>query len=171
MRKFPLVGTRHCYTGVALPIRRRPISHGVFAVFVLSSNVISGADRARDPGVTAWFSWDGAQYRIPVDPYETPVANLQAIYHVRGARRAELCCGTSALVRATIAGFEALPAPLDTKTSRELLGVAATERNMGAVRAAYKRLASTAHPDKGGSHATMTELNAALATAEREMQP
>lgn len=136
---------------------------------VLSSNVTLGADRPKDPGVAVWFAWDGAQYCIPVDRYETPAANLQAIYHVLEARRVELRHGTLALVRATFAGFKALPAPPGTKTWRELLGVAATERNMATVRAAYKRLASTAHPDKGGTHQAMTDLNAALADAEKEL--
>ncbi|CAN7423065.1 hypothetical protein LJR029_007045 [Caballeronia sp. LjRoot29] len=85
------------------------------------------------------------------------------------ARRVELPHGTLALVRATVVGFKALPVPPGTKTWRELLGVAATERNMATMRAAFKRLASAAHPDKGGTHQTMADLNAALVAAEKAL--
>ncbi|KPD17222.1 molecular chaperone DnaJ [Burkholderia sp. ST111] len=136
---------------------------------VLSSNVTLGADRPGDPGVAVWFTWEGKQYCIPVDRYETPAANLQAIHHVLEARRVELRHGTLALVRATFAGFRSLPAPAATRNWRDIIGVAADVRNMPDVRIAYRRRASEAHPDKGGSHEAMTELNAALAAAEKEL--
>jgi hypothetical protein len=135
---------------------------------VLSSNVTLGVERPKDPGVAVWFTWEGAQYCIPVDRYETPAANLQAIHHVLEARRVELRHGTLALVRATFAGFRALPAPT-SKSWREVIGGDADVRDMPTVRIAYKRRAGQLHPDKGGSHEAMTELNAALQAAEREL--
>ncbi|MFP3185544.1 MAG: hypothetical protein RXR52_35365 [Paraburkholderia sp.] len=136
---------------------------------VLSSNVTLGADRPADPGVAVWFTWEGAQYCIPVDRYETPAANLQAIHHVLEARRVELRHGTLALVRATFAGFRSLPAPAAARNWREVIGVGPEVRDMPAVRIAFKKAASKAHPDKGGSDAAMSELNAALAAAEKEL--
>jgi hypothetical protein len=136
---------------------------------VLSSNVVLGADRPADPGVAVWFTWEGVQYCIPVDRYETPAANLQAIHHVLEARRVELRHGTLALVRATFAGFRSLPAPAAARNWRGVIGVGPDVRDMPAVRSAFKKAASKAHPDKGGSDAAMSELNTALAAAEKEL--
>lgn len=90
---------------------RKPVSN-----IVLSSNCTLGATRPADPGVAAWFVWDGESVCIPVDRYETPEANLQAIHHVIEARRGELRHGTLHLVKATMKGF----------------GASATARNQGA---------------------------------------
>lgn len=126
---------------------------------VLSSNVTLGANRPADPGVAAWFTWDGHQVCIPVDRYTTVEANLQAIHHIIEARRTELRHGTLALVRASFRGFLALPA---AKTWQEVLGFARDAAPTGAeIDAAYRRLARKAHPDQGGSTAAMAELNAA----------
>ena len=126
---------------------------------VLSSNVTLGINKPADPGVAVWFTWDGLQVCIPVDRYSSPEANLQAIHHVLEARRTELRHGTLALVRATMKGFVALPAPGRTPWW-EVLGVkeAATKAD---IQAAYRRLAAQRHPDRGGSEAMMAELNAA----------
>lgn len=132
---------------------------------VLSSNVTLGAHRPEDPGVAAWFTWEGAQICIPVDRYQTVEANLQAIHHVIEARRVELRHGTLALVRATFAGFKALPAP---KSWREILELNGSS-DLAAVDDAYKRLAKLHHPDRGGSEAKMSELNKARDDARREI--
>lgn len=126
---------------------------------VLSSNVTLGANRPADPGVAAWFTWDGQQVCIPVDRYETVEANLQAIHHIIEARRVELRHGTLALVRASFRGFLALPA---AKTWQEVLGLARdASPSQSEIEAAYRALARKAHPDQGGSTAAMAELNAA----------
>jgi len=53
---------------------------------VLSSNVSLGNERPADPGIAVWFAWDGMSICIPVDRYEKPEENLQAIHHVLEAR-------------------------------------------------------------------------------------
>jgi len=133
-------------------------SHARVENMVLSSNCTLGAERPADPGVAVWFTWGGLQVCIPVDRYLTPAANLQAIYHVIEARRVELRHGTLALVRATMTGFVALPAP--ERPWWEVLGVTqfADKRTIADV---YKTLAVLRHPDRGGTHAMMAELNAA----------
>lgn len=130
---------------------------------VLSSNVTLGNDRPKDPGVAAWFVWDGASICIPVDRYLTPEENLQAIYHVLEARRTELRHGTLHLVRATMKGFKALPPPPGTKPKRqwwEVLGVQPYASH-ATIEERYRALAKKAHPDVGGSVEAMAELNAA----------
>jgi DnaJ-domain-containing protein 1 len=131
---------------------------------VISSNVSLGAQKPADAGVAVWFTWDGMQICIAVDRYQTVEANLQAIHHILEARRVELRHGTLALVRATFAGFLALPAP----TGREWWDVLQCRRDasLDVIRAQYRRLASEAHPDKGGSADRMAEINDAWTRAQ-----
>lgn len=134
---------------------------------VISSNVTLGAERPDDPGVAIWFTWEGNQVCIAVDRYGTVAGNLQAIHHVLEARRTELRHGTLALVRATMKGFVALPAP---KGWRETLGFTTeAEITKEGVERAYRNLAAQHHPDKpGGSLARMAEINEARDRALRE---
>lgn len=131
---------------------------------VISSNVTLGNDAPADPGVSVWFIWDGLQVCIPVDRYYSVASNLQAIHHILEARRVELRHGTLALVRATFTGFLALPAPAGSHWS-DVLKLPRDAQRSG-IEAAYRRLASAAHPDRpGGSHERMAELNAAKEAA------
>lgn len=137
---------------------------------VLSSNCSLGVERPADPGVAAWFTWDGEQVCIPVDRYTTPAANLQAIYHVIEARRVEIRHGTLALVKASFRGFRALPAPPDAKTWRTVLGFRADGFvSREDINAAYRRLAGQCHPDRGGTDQQMAQVNAARDAALREI--
>jgi hypothetical protein len=136
---------------------------------VVSSNVSLGVNRPADPGVAVWFVWDGMQMCIPVDRYETVEANLQAIHHILEARRVELRHGTLALVRASMQGFRALPAPASSRHWREVLGVA-SNADLEECRRAYKKLAGERHPDReGGSDEAMAELNRAWALAQEAL--
>jgi hypothetical protein len=131
----------------------------------ISSNVTLGAHKPADPGVAVWFTWDGLGICIAVDRYSSVESNLQAIHHIIEARRVELRHGTLALVRATFTGFKALPAPAG-KQWHEVLGVEPTA-SRDDINAAYRRLASEAHPDKGGSAERMAEVNRARDEALR----
>jgi hypothetical protein len=130
---------------------------------VLSSNYSLGVSRPPDPGVAAWFAWNGESICIPVDRYDTIEANLQAIHHIIEARRTELRHGTLQLVKATMQGFKALPPPAGAKARRpwtEVLGLpsSATKEQ---IEARFRDKAKAAHPDAGGSTEAMTELNRA----------
>jgi hypothetical protein len=133
---------------------------------VMSSNVTLGVQRPDDPGVAVWFTWDGMGLCIAVDRYLTVEANLQAIHHIIEARRVELRHGTLALVRATFTGFLSLPAPAG-KEWWQVLGVDRTCTREEA-KAAYRRLASERHPDRGGNADKMAELNLAQEKALQE---
>lgn len=138
---------------------------------VISSNVTLGVQKPADAGVAVWFTWDGLQVCIPVDRYQTVEANLQAIHHIIEARRVELRHGTLALVRATFQGFVALPAPAAgaKRHWREVLGFPTDYRvSAELVKERYRARASSAHPDKGGTTAEMTELNRARDDALKE---
>lgn len=137
---------------------------------VVSSNVTLGVSKPADPAVAVWFSWDGLQICIPVDRYATVEANLQAIHHIIEARRVELRHGTIALVRASFTGFVALPAPKGQRTWREVLDISGgsplTEQ---VITDAFRRAASKAHPDRGGTTADMQAVNAARDAAMKEI--
>lgn len=131
---------------------------------VLSSNVTLGIQNPPDPGVAAWFVWDGMSVCIPCDRYLSPAENLQAIHHVIEARRVELRHGTLHLVRASFAGFKALPPPPGSKPKRswwEVLDVPAQTVSREKVETAFRELSKKLHPDAGGSHDAMAELTAA----------
>ena len=138
---------------------------------VLSSNVAIGIDKPSDPGVAAWFRWDGDTRCIAVDRYATTAANLQAIHHVIEARRTELRHGTLAMIRASFEGLKALPAPAGAPAGdwRQVLAIApGAQPTREDVEHAYRRLARDRHPDRpGGSEAAMAALNAARDQALR----
>jgi DnaJ-domain-containing protein 1 len=113
--------------------------------------------------VAAWFTWSGESICIPVDRYQWPEENLQAIFHVIEARRTELRHGTLHLVKATMKGFKALPPPPGSKGRRpwnEVLGLPSSA-SKEAIERAYREKAKTAHPDAGGSAEAMAEINRA----------
>ena len=134
---------------------------------ILSSNCSLGVEKPADPGVAAWFVWDGAQMCIPVDRYSTPAANLQAIHLVLEARRVEMRHGTLALVRATFHGFKALPQPPHWSDVLQVSRNATREE----VEENFRRLARERHPDRGGSQEAMTALNAARERALKDVSP
>lgn len=137
---------------------------------VMSSNVTLGARRPDDPGVAVWFTWDGMGVCVAVDRYLSVESNLQAIHHIIEARRVELRHGTLALVRATFAGFLALPAPPGSDWWDVLQCKASSPTDV--VKAQYRRLASDHHPDKlTGNHEAMAKINAAWAAFQKERGP
>lgn len=147
---------------------RKPLAN-----LVISSNFTLGVSRPEDPGVAVWFVWDGLQVCIPVDRYLTVEANLQAIHHIIEARRVELRHGTLALVRASFTGFVALPSPGGARKRpwREVLGLRPEPApySPAAIEGQFRQLAKERHPDAGGSHEAMAELNRARDEALKEI--
>ena len=136
---------------------------------VISSNVSLGQQRPTDPGVAAWFSWDGLQVCIPVDRYSSVASNLQEIHHIVEARRTELRHGGLAIVRATFTGFKALPAP--GNTSNRWRAVLGADQNATLVEAQrlYKAMRAIHHPDRGGSVEQFHAVQAAWEQAQQEL--
>jgi hypothetical protein len=141
----------------------------VISEAILSSNMSLLDRQPVDAGVAVWFRWDGLQLCIPSDRYLSAAANLQAVHHIIEARRIELRHGSLHLVRASFAGFRALPAPKG-KHWREVLRLQDVAKpGADAIEKAYRALAADRHPDNGGSHDAMADLNAARDTAKAEM--
>lgn len=126
--------------------------------------------KIEDEGVAVYFSYDGQPMSFACDRWDRVEHNMQAIVKTIDALRGIARWGTGDMMKAAFTGFTALPSPETKRTWREVLGLYSGERNLEIVKAAYRRLASAAHPDKGGSHDAMTALNAALADAEKELK-
>jgi hypothetical protein len=129
---------------------------------VLSSNVTLGRNNPTDPGVAAWFLWDGEQRCIAVDRYPKVQDNLQAIHHIVEARRTEMRHGGLHVVRQTFKGFTALPAPDPWWT---ILGIA-ENASLVEVDTAYRARARKDHPDAGGDRAAWDRLSDAYRRAK-----
>jgi hypothetical protein len=124
------------------------------------------ASEPKDSGVAVWFEWDGATRCIAVDRHRKPEENLQAIHHILEARRTEVRHGGIVIARTAFRGFIALAAP-GAKPWWDVMGVK-RDATLDEINAAYRTRANVAHPDNGGTHEAMTELNAARAAALRE---
>lgn len=137
---------------------------------IISSNVTLGANNPADPGVAVWFTWDGLGVCIAVDRYSRVEANLQAIHHIIEARRTELRHGTLALVRATFTGFAALPAPASEHWAAVLGFAPGSIANIDDVEAAYRKLRSQHHPDKGGNAEQFQRIQRAYEQAREQLR-
>lgn len=137
---------------------------------IISSNVTLGVDSPADSGVAVYFNWDGDNVCIPVDRYAKTQDNLQAIHHIIEARRTELRHGGIHIVKATFAGFKALPAPRGHKDWRRVLGFEGnTHPAKSDILALHKDLLRNHHPDNGGDTETMAAINAARDEALAEL--
>ena len=120
-----------------------------------------------DPGVAVYFEYHGKQFTFACDRYDQVHKNIRAIgktiENLRGIER----WGTGDMLKQAFAGFIALPAPEAEKPWWEVLAV---ERDLDwtEVQAKHKRLALLNHPDRGGNHDRMAEINAALEKAKQE---
>jgi len=129
------------------------------------------SDRAEpgDPGVAVyWQERSGARKVMAIDHYQRVADNLAAIAATLEAMRAIERHGGAAILERAFTGFTALPAPGAAREWWEVLGVPRGCTREEA-KAAYRRLASQHHPDKGGSADKMAELNAAQEQALQEV--
>lgn len=123
------------------------------------------ADKApRDQGVAVYFDYAGGQKCFACDRWSTIPENLRAIFKSIEAIRGLERWGSKEFVEAAFTGFDALPAPGKhaARPWRAVLGIdAAAKVDRGIIEHFYRIAARKAHPDAGGSHDDMAELNAA----------
>jgi len=133
----------------------------------------SGERKPEDPGAAVyWEERGGARRVMAIDLYTDVADNLAAIAATLEAMRAIERHGGAAILERAFTGFVALPAPGAARSWREVLGIPSSMgTNRDSINAAYRRLAGAAHPDRGGSHAAMSELNRAREDALREVSP
>lgn len=124
-----------------------------------------------DPGVAVyWEEKNNVRRVIAIDRYDRVADNLAAIAATLEAMRAIDRHGGAEILDRAFTGFTALPNPAKARSWRDVLGYSSHENPTAAdVKLRYRTLAQSRHPDRGGSEAKMSEINVALAQAEKEV--
>jgi hypothetical protein len=131
----------------------------------------SGEAAPRDAGAAVyWQTRKGERRVMAIDQYYKVEENLAAIAATLDAMRAIERHGGAQILDRAFTGFTALPAPTAKKPWREVMIFGESTPTADQLRRRWRELASTRHPDRaGGSDAAMSELNVALAEAEKEI--
>lgn len=119
-----------------------------------------------DPGVAVYFTYKGKQMCFACDRYRGIEDNMHAISLTISALRGIARWGTGDMMESAFSGFTALPSPDQITRWHDILGVSAMARREE-VEAAYRRLRSANHPDKGGDGAKFDEVQRAWEQYER----
>jgi hypothetical protein len=146
---------------------------------IISSNIplrLDGLPRSgyaapRDAGTAIYFKRDGQDMAFACDRWNRVEDNIYAIAKTIDALRGIARWGTGDMLKAAFTGFTALPAPIVASMKRhwrDVLEFGNGAPTRDAITSRYRILASTAHPDKGGSTAAMAELNQARDDALKE---
>lgn len=121
-----------------------------------------------DVGVAVYFDYKQKQVCFACDRWNKIEHNMQAIAKTIDALRGIDRWGTGDMIEAAFKGFTALPAPGASKSWRDVLGVE-PGWDLDRVRVTYRGLAAVNHPDRGGNHERMAEINAAWEQAQKEL--
>lgn len=157
VRELDMLGASNVVISSWLPLRR-------------DGNPRSDLSRRRldDPGVSVYFTLRKRQMVMARDAFWTVHDNLRSIgLSIEGLRQMERH-GGAAMVERAFEGFLAIEPP---KSWRKILGFAEDVKPpMARVEEAFRAAARKAHPDAGGSHDRMAELNAAIDAARQELK-
>lgn len=144
---------------------------------IISSNVplrIDGYPRAdyqrsviKDRGVAVYFKHKDNEVVMCCDKYDTIESNMHAIYKSIEALRSIERWGVSDFINRSFAGFKALPQSTKEMSWWEVLGFTGIPDHVSSPLRHYRQLAKEFHPDNGGSHEKMTELNKAFEEAKK----
>lgn len=110
-----------------------------------------------DPGVAVYFERRGRSMVFACDKWNKVQDNLRSVQKTIEAIRGIERWGASEMMERAFQAFEALPSP---KSCWDVLGITPGATH-DMIEAAFKAQAKARHPDRGGSHAAMSELNAA----------
>lgn len=133
----------------------------------LSGRPRSGQREPDDRGVCVYFQLAGRPYAMACDRYTTVADNLAAIAAHIDATRAIERHGVATAAE-TLQAFQALAAPGSAHWTTTL-GLTRETTTADTIKAAHRRLLAGAHPDQGGSHDRMVEINAARDAAMKEI--
>lgn len=120
-----------------------------------------------DSGVAVYFERKGKRQCFACDKYDKVWKNMRAIQKTIESLRGIERWGSSDMLDRAFTGFAALPAP-GVRNWWEVLGVEQSADH-GTIKARFRELARTQHPDNGGSHEMMAEINAAYQEASKGM--
>lgn len=140
---------------------------------VLSTNVRLRGDglpyaserEPEDAGAAIYFSYKKQSMCFACDRYKTVKENLTAIGKTIEALRGMERWGASDMMERAFSGFKALT------TGKDWWDVLQVRRDAtkDVIEANFRRLLRDRHPDAGGSHEAMTELNVARQQALQEV--
>lgn len=126
--------------------------------------------RVEDPGVALYWTENGQEYSLACDCWATIGENYHALALTIMSLRQIKRCGASEILDRSYRGFTALPPAQSHKPEwRKVLGFSDGKVRPEEVRARYKELVKTAHPDRGGTEAGFIALQQALTEALKEM--
>jgi hypothetical protein len=159
LKELHMLGARYVVLSSNVPLRRDGLPYAADGV------------GPEDVGVAVYFDLpdehdNNQQHVIACDRWDMVRDNIRAIGLTVEAIRGMERWGSSEIMRRTLTAFRMLPAPAPINDWRRVLGDLHTAAE---VRARYRDLALTAHPDRGGDDAKMSELNAAREAAEKEL--
>lgn len=98
----------------------------------------------------------------PCDRWRTIAENVQAIAKTIEALRGIERWGAKHMVKAAFRGFAALPEKASSRTCWQVLGLlSGSQQTRDHIETAYRAKAKECHPDAGGTHEQMAELNEA----------
>ena len=120
-----------------------------------------------DPGVAVYFFRRSKPYVFACDTWDTVEANLYAIGLHIDALRGQERWGVGTLEQ-QMRGYE-LPSSATARPWWSVLGVN-QDSSLDTIEAAFRVLARTFHPDRGGSNEVFAEINAAIAAARAEKE-
>ncbi len=155
--ELKLLGTKHVVLSSNVPLRLDGKPYATFPAI-------------KDPAVAVYFSYRDKQMCFACDRWNKIEDNIQAIRKTIEALRGIARWGTGDMLQAAFTGFAALPPPIVAGMKRpwwEVLGVVQNCTREQA-KQAYRELASTHHPDKGGDPKRMSEINVAFEEALAE---
>lgn len=144
------------------------------ADFVISTNLelrLDGYPRSSqrepdDAGVAVYWRDASGMRCMAIDRYYRVADNLAAIAATLDAMRAIERHGGAEILDRAFTGFAALSPP-SSRTWRDVLGFAPTDRPSHAdIEAAYRRLRSQHHPDRGGDAHEFDLIQKAWASAQ-----
>lgn len=116
-----------------------------------------------DVGVAVYFSYKGQSQCFPCDRWDRIEDNMHAICLTVAALRGIERWGSGRMMQAAFTGFKSLPSAEWSK----VLSCPPNSTN-DQVQARYRELARKFHPDVGGSHHQMAEINRAYDAFKKE---
>jgi hypothetical protein len=158
LAELRLLGATGVVISSNLPVRRDGIPY-------------ADAREPGDPGVAVYFdrrvNGERRPFVIACDSYRKLVWNMRAIGMTVEALRTIARHGANSMLEQAFTGFAALPPAQQAKSWWETLGVS-RDATVTQAREAWCALSLVHHPDVGGSHDRMSEINAAFDRAKAE---
>ena len=124
-----------------------------------------------DPGVAVYWSTSAnpTQKCMAIDRYLSTADNLAAVAATLEAMRAIERHGGAEILERAFLGFQSLPPPMRPRPWWEVLEFENGMVTRGVIEQRYDVLAHRYHPDHGGSHDKMAELNEAIRQAREAL--